>query len=230
MSASAQAKSRYALFISTVAAVGGFLFGYDLVIISGAQILLEKQFHLKGFALGFATTSAILGCVAGPFLGGWMCDKFGRKNTMIISAALFTLGTIGTVVPPSHIFWHLHLNLFWRVIDQERNLGLDLFNLFRILGGIGVGLCSLASPMYIAEVAPPKMRGKLGILFQLSISVGAICSGVISWRLAKLPAETEPWRWMFASGLIPIGALPHYYRSFRRVRAGWPKKAVMMKH
>ena len=175
-------RSFYAFLISFVAAVGGFLYGYDLVIISGAQIFLKEQFQLRNAMFAFTNTSAILGCITGPFLSVLFCDRIGRRNTLIFSAILFGLSAVGTAIPKDII----------------------TFNIFRFIGGIGVGLCSIGSPMYIAEVAPFKKRGALGIMFQLAIVVGALISSIVAWFLAKYLAETIAWRWMFASEIVPI--------------------------
>lgn len=173
----------YAYFISFVAAVGGFLFGYDLAIIAGAQIFLREYFHLSPGQFGFATSSAVLGCIAGPFLGSHLCDRIGRKRTLLVAAGLFAAGTIGTAVPNS----------------------IGLFNLFRVVGGLGVGLASLASPMYIAEAAPARIRGRLGILYQLAITIGALSATIVSYYVASTNTDASSnWRWMFASMLLPI--------------------------
>jgi SP family arabinose:H+ symporter-like MFS transporter len=179
-----EAKQRrfYPFFIAFVAAIGGFLFGYDLVIISGAQIFLREQFHLSDAQFGFTTTSAIIGCVAGPFLGSWFCDRMGRKKTLIFSATLFTVGAIVTAIARDMV----------------------TFNIFRIIGGLGVGLCSIASPMYIVEVAPARIRGGLGIMYQLAIAIGATASSIVAYLLAKNLPDTVSWRWMFASEMLPI--------------------------
>jgi SP family arabinose:H+ symporter-like MFS transporter len=180
-----QAGRGYAYFVAFVAAVGGFLFGYDLLIINGAQIFLRDYFHLSPGELGFATSSAILGCVAGPTLGAYLCDRLGRKSTLIIAALLFAAGAVGTGIPRS----------------------ITAFNVFRIIGGVGVGLASLASPLYIAEIAPAPRRGRLGIMYQLAITVGATAAVVVAWWIARsVPDIAVNWRWMFASMLVPVVA------------------------
>ena len=171
----------YAFFIAFVAAIGGFLFGYDLVIISGAQIFLRAQFQLTDAQFGFVTSSAIVGCIAGPFLGSWFCDRIGRKRTLILSAVLFSVNAIVTAVARDMV----------------------TFNIFRILGGLGVGLSSIASPMYIAEVAPARIRGRLGIMYQMAIVTGAASSAIVAYLLANNLPDTVSWRWMFASELLP---------------------------
>lgn len=164
-----------------VAAVGGFLFGYDLAVISGAIIFLKKYFSLNPTQMGFAVSCAMLGCIAGPILGGTLSDRLGRKKTLMMTASLFAVGAVGTALCG----------------------GLWQFNAFRILGGIGVGLASVVSPMYIAEVAPARIRGGLVTLNQLAIVVGVIASYIVSYCLS-LSGGPEIWRWMFASACVPV--------------------------
>ncbi len=125
------------VLIASVAAVGGFLFGYDLSIISGAMLYVEPEFGLTQAEVGFAVGSALLGCMAGPLLGGALSDRWGRKPTLIFAGMLFAAGSIGSAMPAN-------------VIE---------FDMFRFLGGVGVGLASVVSPMFIAEVSPPRIRG-----------------------------------------------------------------------
>lgn len=174
--------SFYAFGIAFVASVGGFLFGYDLAIVCGANLYLKDVFHLSPAAFGFATGSAALGCIAGPFLGAWMCDAIGRNRTMIVACVLLGVGSIFTAIPKD-IF---------------------TFNVFRIIGGVGVGLCSVASPMYISEVSPPRMRGGLGVMYQLAIVVGSIAAPFISYLIIHWTTAEVCWRWMFASEIIPV--------------------------
>lgn len=176
------ARRGYAFYIAFVASLGGFLFGYDLVIISGAQIFLRDQFALTPQQFGFATSSAILGCMAGPACGAWLSDRFGRKLTLFMAAVLFALSAVGTALAHTIL----------------------IFNVFRIIGGVGVGLASLASPMYIAEIAPAKNRGQLGLMYQLAITIGAVGATIVSYYLAKYAAPTVGWRWMFASVIVPV--------------------------
>jgi SP family arabinose:H+ symporter-like MFS transporter len=176
------ARKLYAFFVSFVAAIGGFLFGYDLVIIGGAQIFLKQQFALSAAQLGFATSSAILGCIAGPALSAWFCDKIGRKSTLLVSGVLFALGSLGAATAGS----------------------IGTFNLFRIVGGVGVGLSSLASPMYIAEIGPARQRGSLGLMYQLAITIGAVSATIASYFLSKQFAPNLSWRLMMGSVAIPV--------------------------
>jgi MFS transporter, SP family, arabinose:H+ symporter len=172
----------YAFFVSFVAAIGGFLFGYDLIIIAGAQLFIREQFALSPVQFGFATSSGLLGCIVGPALGAWMCDRLGRKVTLLFSGVLFAIGGIGSGFASSIL----------------------AFNFFRILGGVGVGLSSLASPMYIAEISPPARRGRLGLMYQLAITIGALSATVASYFLAKYVSPTMSWRLMLASVVVPV--------------------------
>jgi sugar porter (SP) family MFS transporter len=174
--------SRYVFLIASIATFGGFLFGYDLSLIGAANGYLKDQFHLTDAALGFATASACLGCVFGPFMGGWFCDKIGRERTLMVAAALLAVGALMTAFAP---------NIF-------------LFNTFRIIGGVGVGLCSIASPMYIAEVAPAKKRGRLGLMYQLAIVVGSTAAPLIAYVIVNHFPDTTCWRWMFASQMVVV--------------------------
>jgi MFS transporter, SP family, arabinose:H+ symporter len=172
----------YVFGLAFTAAVGGFLFGYDLSLIGAANVYLRDQFHLSEGMLGFTTGSAALGCMLGPFLGAWLCDAIGRERTMIVAALLLAGGAMMTAMTHSIV----------------------MFNVFRIVGGVGVGLCSIASPMYIAEVAPPKMRGSLGIMYQLAIVVGSTAAPLIAYFLVRRLPDNESWRWMFGSQMVVV--------------------------
>ncbi len=173
--------SLYSIRIAFVASIGGFLFGYDLGIIGAAIPFLKDQFALSGITLGFATGSAVLGCICGPFLGGWLCDVIGRKRTMIIAALLLATSAFFTAIPKDIV----------------------TFNIFRAAGGLGVGLCSMASPMFITEIAPSQKRGRLGLMYQLAIVVGHIIAPFVAYFIVQLvPDPTISWRWMFASEML----------------------------
>jgi sugar porter (SP) family MFS transporter len=164
--------------IAMVAAVGGFLFGYDLSIISGAMLFLKPQFGLAPNQVGMAIGSALLGCIAGPVLGGTLSDRWGRKPTLIFAGLLFAIGAIGSAMSANMI----------------------QFDLFRFLGGVGVGLASVVSPMFIAEVSPPRIRGALVTVNQLAVVIGLTCAVVVSYFLSF----GEHWRWMLASNAVPV--------------------------
>jgi len=169
----------YLYLVSIVAAVGGFLFGYDLSIVSGAVIFLRKEFNLTPNEVGFAVSSAVIGCLLGPFIiGAGLSDWLGRKRVLLVTAVIFGVGALGTAIP--------------------RNM--TEFNFFRILGGVGVGIASVISPMYISEIAPARLRGRLVTVNQLAIVTGSLASIIVSYFLSF----SESWRWMFASECIPV--------------------------
>jgi SP family arabinose:H+ symporter-like MFS transporter len=178
----ARRRKAYVFTIAFTAAVGGFLFGYDLSLIGAANVFLKDQFHLSEEVFGFTTASAALGCMFGPFLGAWLCDAIGRERTMIVASLLLAAGAIMTALAQT----------------------ITLFNAFRIMGGVGVGLCSVASPMYIAEVAPAKMRGSLGIMYQLAIVVGSTAAPLVAYVLVRMFPDTVSWRWMFGSQTVVV--------------------------
>lgn len=172
----------YIAKIAVVASVGGFLFGFDLVIIAGALPFLKTEFQLSEAMQGFAVSSAILGCVIGPIGGLWFTDRWGRKKTMMFSGVLFMVSSIGCAIA-------------WGLWD---------FSFYRFLGGLGIGLAMISSPIYIAELAPTHLRGILVNVNQLSNVIG-INMAVISCYLFSF--DGWGWRWMMASEVIPTGIL-----------------------
>ncbi|MCF7817389.1 MAG: sugar porter family MFS transporter [Kiritimatiellales bacterium] len=176
--AEGKANGAYIYLIALVAAAGGFLFGYDLSIVSGALPFLEKYFELNAAAKGMAVSSAIFGSILGPLVGMWMSDALGRRRTLGIAAFCFMVSAIGSALPHS-IF---------------------AFNFWRAVGGIGVGLAAMTSPMYIAEISPPHLRGRLVTVNQLAIVIGINLAVIASYALSF----GGHWRWMFASEVIPI--------------------------
>ena len=159
----------YVFAVAFTAAVGGFLFGYDLSLIGAANVFLKEQFHLGEELLGFTTASAALGCMFGPFLGAWLCDAVGRERTMMVASLLLAGAAMMTALAQT----------------------ITLFNMFRIIGGVGVGLCSVASPLYIAEIAPAKLRGSLGIMYQLAIVVGSTAAPLVAYVLVRVFPEAS---------------------------------------
>jgi sugar porter (SP) family MFS transporter len=176
-----EASVAYLYAIVMVAAVGGFLFGYDLSLISGAIVFLKAEFTLSPFWFGAVAGSAILGCPFGPLAGVWMADTLGRKWTLLIASFLFMVSTVGSAAAGG-------------VLD---------FSLWRFIGGMGVGLASTVSPMYIAEVAPAHLRGRLVVVNQLAIVVGLSLSVLVTYWLSF----GGHWRWMFATQAIPVACL-----------------------
>lgn len=174
--------SRVQLYlIALIAATGGFLFGYDLSIISGALFFLEGHFELDSAGKGIAMSSAILGSIVGPLVGMWLNDSIGRRATLWVAAACFLVSAIGTALP--------------RTLVE--------FCIWRAVGGVGVGLAAMTSPMYIAEISPPHLRGRLVTVNQLAIVIGINLAVIASYLLSF----GGHWRWMFASEVLPILAL-----------------------
>jgi sugar porter (SP) family MFS transporter len=186
----------YVYVIASVAALGGLLFGYDTAVISGAIGFLEQHFHLDPqLWKGWAAASALVGCALGAALAGWLSDLLGRKRVLLLSALLFFISAVGTALPRTF---------------QE-------FVVFRIIGGLGIGAASLTSPMYIAEVAPARIRGRMVSVNQLAIVSGMLIVYFVNYFIAqygntvdRLAAATAGswnveygWRWMFGSGAVP---------------------------
>ena len=178
-----------AIRIASVAALGGLLFGYDSAVINGAVDSIQEDFGIGNAELGFAVASALLGAAAGAMTAGRIADKIGRISVMKIAAVLFFISAFGTGL--AHDVWTVVL--------------------FRIVGGIGVGVASVIAPAYIAETSPPRIRGRLGSLQQLAIVSGMFLSFAVNWLLqyaAGGPNEPlwlglDAWRWMFLAMALP---------------------------
>jgi sugar porter (SP) family MFS transporter len=177
------------LLIAVVAAIGGFLFGFDTAVINGAVNAIRDQFHLSPFALGFTVAIALLGSAVGAWFAGSAADRWGRVRVMVIAAVLFAAGAIGSGLAVAA--WDLAL---WRFV-----------------GGVGVGVASVIAPAYIAEISPAHLRGRLGSLQQLAIVSGIFVALLSDAFLAALAGGAEhtlwlglpAWRWMFLTMLIP---------------------------
>ncbi|MDT5068995.1 MAG: hypothetical protein QOK02_5150 [Mycobacterium sp.] len=180
---------RTAIRIASVAALGGLLFGYDSAVINGAVDSIQQDFGIGNTELGFAVASALLGAAAGAMSAGRIADRIGRISVMKIAALFFLVSAFGTALAPN----------------------VEVVVLFRIVGGIGVGIASVIAPAYIAETSPPSIRGRLGSLQQLAIVSGIFLSFVVNWLLQKAaggPNEQlwlglDAWRWMFLVMAIP---------------------------
>ena len=170
---------RYVAFLACTAALGGLLFGFDIAIITGAGPFIAREFALNDIGLGWAFSSLLFGCVLGCFITGRLADRYGRKKLLLSVALLFAATSIATATATSFA----------------------LFVSARFLGGLAVGGVSLLSPMYVAEVSPPSIRGRLGTLYQMSIIVGIIVSYGINYLLRNTGQDN--WRWMFLTGVVP---------------------------
>jgi SP family xylose:H+ symportor-like MFS transporter len=201
----ASANSSYLLKLTIVATLGGLLFGYDTAVISGTVSSLESFFVLpfgldemsSNARLGFVVSSALIGCIIGGISGGIISKKLGRKNGLILAAILFLLSAIGSAMP----------EMLLKPVGEADHTFIYIFILYRILGGIGVGLASMLSPLYIAEIAPAKSRGKLVSMNQFAIIFGMLVVYFVNYYIAKQGDDawlnTVGWRWMFASEIIP---------------------------
>jgi len=177
--------SKYVIIISVIAAIGGLLFGYDTAVIAGAIGSIQTIFDLSPALTGWAASSAIWGCMIGVIFAGFLSDKFGRKKVLILSAILFFISAVGSSIPNN----------------------LTQFVLARLIGGVGVGIASMLSPMYISEIAPAKIRGTLVTLYQLAIVIGINLVYYINLQIASSgDAQWNldiGWRIMLGSEVIP---------------------------
>lgn len=178
-------KHGFAFYVSSVAALGGLLFGYDTAVIAGTVEFLQKRFQLSDLALGWTVSSALVGCVMGAVLAGSIGDRIGRKGSLLVCAVLFFVSAVWSGIPSSA----------------------GELALARILGGIGVGMASMMTPVYIAEVSPARLRGSLTTLNQIAILTGMVLVYLVNAQLALAGDEAwrieSAWRWMFASEAIP---------------------------
>jgi len=168
-----------------VAAVGGLLFGYDTAVVAGAIGFITEKYQLSPAMTGWAASCALIGCMIGAMLAGAWSDRLGRKKVLMISAFAFAISSLGIMLP----------------------MGLSSFIVFRIIGGAGIGLASILAPMYIAEVAPAEIRGRLISIYQLGIVVGILLIYFVNAAIAAMYGHSwnveSGWRWMFGSGLLP---------------------------
>ena len=185
--------------VCSIGSLGGLLFGFDTAVISGTFSFIEQYFLLDEIEIGWFASSALIGAILGALVSGSLSDRFGRKPILIIAAFLFFISALGCTIPNSFIF----------------------LIVARIIGGIGVGMASVLAPLYISEFSPPKIRGKLIALYQLSIVIGILLAYLSNWLLLKFSQEStslfnetdklykifvsEVWRGMFGFEMIPSG-------------------------
>lgn len=196
-----QYNSKYIFGLTLVATLGGLLFGYDTAVISGAEKSLEAYLiiplGLNSLAHGATVSSALIGCIIGGIISGLLTNRFGRKRTLIIASVLFFVSALGSGFPETFFF-----------TKGEPSIGLLLlFNFYRVIGGIGVGLASATSPMYISEIAPAEIRGRLVSFNQFAIIFGMLVVYFVNWGIAYGQTiewiNDIGWRYMFASEAIP---------------------------
>jgi sugar porter (SP) family MFS transporter len=170
--------SGYLYFICLIATMGGLMFGFDIAIISGAVPFIQPYFGWNELQLGWGVSSLLVGAIVGSFGSGILTDMYGRKRVLIVVALFFAVSCVLTALAGSSV----------------------LFISARLFGGLAVGAASVLSPMYVAEVAPPKNRGMLVAVYQLTIVLGILCSYTINYWLHDIDNN---WRWMFATGTVP---------------------------
>ena len=189
ISTSSGANKVFVGVVSCIAALGGLLFGYDTAVISGAIGFLQSHFDLNSAATGWAASCALAGCVLGAACAGQVSDAIGRRMVILLSAIMFLVSAAGTAVAPTF----------------------SIFVVFRIVGGLGIGAASMASPLYIAEIAPARWRGRLVTLNQLALVCGMLLIYLVNYEIVRQGTPqwnvSAGWRWMFASGAVPAIAL-----------------------
>lgn len=175
-------KSSHTLILSAiVAALGGLLFGFDTAVISGTTHWLEDFFQLSKATLGFTVASAIIGTVAGSLIVGKPSDIIGRRNVLFVLALLYLLSAVGSAMAQN-----------W-----------TMFLIYRFLGGIAVGGSSVVAPMYIAEITPARLRGRMVAIVQVNVVTGMMIAYLSNYLIASLELGAEEWRWMFGVEAIP---------------------------
>lgn len=187
--ASSKASFPYLLFLCIVAALGGFLFGFDSAVVNGTVDALKTTFKITQSSLGFAVASTLLGSAAGAFYAGTMADKFGRRPVMFVTSIVFLISAIGTGAASGELDYVI----------------------YRVLGGIAIGAASVIAPAYISEIAPPGIRGRLSSLQQLAIVVGIFLAFASNYLIAQAASGTmaafwfgyPAWRWMYWMEAIP---------------------------
>ena len=177
------ARNRRLLGVAIIAAIGGFLFGYDTGVIGGALLFMQKDLKLTSHAQQQLTVAILLlGAIAGALISGWLADRISRRRTKIISGSVYVTGAIGCALAQS--YWQILAGRFWL--------------------GLAVGTASFVSPMYIAELVPPRIRGGVVSFNQLMVTLGILAAYIVDWGFAGL---SNNWRWMFALAAVPGAAL-----------------------
>jgi MFS transporter, SP family, arabinose:H+ symporter len=173
------ASMRYAYMVCAVAALAGLLFGFDIAVINGALVFLREQFHLSDLQTEFAASSLLVGCIGGASIAGWLSDRYGRRSVLSAAALLFGISSVGAAIP--HQFAE--------------------FEIARFIGGVAIGVASMLAPLYIAEVSPAHIRGRLVSFNQMAVVTGILLAYLVNWSLSFTgPAG---WRWMFAVAVVP---------------------------
>jgi MFS transporter, SP family, xylose:H+ symportor len=172
-------RNNYILFLFFISSLGGYLFGFDFAVIAGALPFLKQQFGFNEIWDGFATASLALGCIVGCLIAGSIADKRGRKPGLMIAAAIFLVSSLAMAMASSK----------------------EVFTLARAIAGMGVGMASMLSPLYIAEMAPAESRGRMVAINQLTIVLGILITNIVNYYLKDLGPDA--WRWMVGLGAVP---------------------------
>jgi sugar porter (SP) family MFS transporter len=175
--------------LASTAALGGFLFGFDSAVINGANTAIAETFNLGSGMMALVVSIALIGSAVGAWFAGQLADALGRRRVMLIAAVLFGVSAVGTAFPPN----------------------VEILMLWRLIGGAGIGVASVVAPMYIAEIAPRQLRGRLGSLQQLAIVLGIFATGLSNYLIVRAAGSStsewllgiEAWRWMFLVMLVP---------------------------
>lgn len=175
--------------LAATAALGGFLFGFDSAVINGANTAIAQTFGLDSGVMAFVVSIALIGSAVGAWFAGQLADAFGRRRVMVIAAVLFAVSAVGTAFPPN----------------------VEVLMLWRLVGGAGIGVASVVAPMYIAEISPSGLRGRLGSLQQLAIVLGIFATGLVNYLIVAAAGTStsewllgfEAWQWMFLAELFP---------------------------
>jgi sugar porter (SP) family MFS transporter len=176
-------RNRRLLGVAAIAAIGGFLFGYDTGVIGGAMLFMKKDLGLKTHGMQQLTVAILLlGAVAGAAISGWAADRFSRRRVKIVSGCVYVIGGVGCALAQS--YWQILAGRFWL--------------------GLAVGTASFVAPMYIAELVPPRIRGGVVSFNQLMITLGILAAYIVDWGFAPF---SNNWRWMFALAVVPGAAL-----------------------
>jgi sugar porter (SP) family MFS transporter len=172
---------RYVILISSVAALGGLLFGFDTAVIAGTISALKSYWDLSDSAIGLVVAAASLGCIPGAFFAGRFADHYGRKKMMLTTAVLYIIAALGSGLAGSYV----------------------QLVVFRFIGGLAIGMASTLAPIYISEVAPAQYRGRLGMSQQLAIVIGILIAFISNYFIADIISGHEQWRYMLGAALIP---------------------------
>ena len=171
----------YVLACAVTAALAGFLFGFDTIVISGAEQKIQYLWRLNGVMHGLCTSAALWGTVLGALLGGWPTERFGRRKTLLWIGVLYFVSAVGSGIAPDKYF----------------------FMVARFIGGLGVGIATVASPLYISEISPPRLRGRLAGMFQFNIVFGILIAFVSNYFIGRYVSEGVAWRWMLGVEAFP---------------------------